>query len=399
MTLVARDGVFQYTPYLKPRAITMFGGSRADVAILCKRSTAGRVVNVRAANDVAYVPSKMNSFVQASVFKIRVTSPFGSRPLPQREAPLPDYLRSLMNVDDVQEGGEETKMTKVTFAHHDGPSMMNMKQFAGFGSPPLEVFCLGKTYQFTIAGPGPLMPDGPQLSMKMAHPYHHHVKPLPGCQLVGDREGHVVRRGEWRDVVPNWNVTIRVRPMRFTGKALAHCHALQHSDTGMKGYYLLKHCPTPPPATPSPKGTCPSTCYGRSCDGWAGYGLSCQVLETRYGCDCGGAQNAAHCRNVGQPASGARAMIGPVAVSRAERFSGGATVTGAACVVAGRSSNAAAFEESGESALSASVIAGISCGAVFVVAAVVAVVVYRKKARTPAPAPPANTEPLVDQDI
>lgn len=34
-------------------------------------------------------------------------------------------------------------------------------------------------------------------------------------------------------IPPLGNVTIRFRPLHFTGKSLLHCHTLSHSDYGM----------------------------------------------------------------------------------------------------------------------------------------------------------------------
>ncbi|RLN54393.1 hypothetical protein BBJ28_00013030 [Nothophytophthora sp. Chile5] len=67
------------------------------------------------------------------------------------------------------------------------------------------------------------------------HPFHLHTNAF---QVVAMSHGHSMdyEVGDWRDVisVPTpGNVTIRFRPMDFTGIVAAHCHILGHSDAGM----------------------------------------------------------------------------------------------------------------------------------------------------------------------
>ena len=66
----------------------------------------------------------------------------------------------------------------------------------------------------------------------MDHPFHIHTNPF---QLVGN-DGAIERA--WRDVVlvpAGRSVRIRLRFSDYPGKALYHCHILDHEDLGMMG--------------------------------------------------------------------------------------------------------------------------------------------------------------------
>lgn len=67
------------------------------------------------------------------------------------------------------------------------------------------------------------------------HPFHLHTNAF---QIVDMTHGHGIdyEIGDWRDtiLVPTpGNVTIRFRPLDYTGVVAAHCHILGHSDAGM----------------------------------------------------------------------------------------------------------------------------------------------------------------------
>ncbi|KDO20094.1 hypothetical protein SPRG_14633 [Saprolegnia parasitica CBS 223.65] len=67
------------------------------------------------------------------------------------------------------------------------------------------------------------------------HPFHLHSNPF---QIVAMTHGHGLDYsvGDWRDTITlpyGGNVTIRFRPLDFTGLVAAHCHILGHADVGM----------------------------------------------------------------------------------------------------------------------------------------------------------------------
>ncbi len=76
-------------------------------------------------------------------------------------------------------------------------------------------------------------PDG------MDHPFHLHINPF---QVIS-RNGQPEPYRAWKDtVLVKGNETVRIRiPFRdFTGKAVYHCHILDHEDLGMMGIVEMK---------------------------------------------------------------------------------------------------------------------------------------------------------------
>lgn len=63
------------------------------------------------------------------------------------------------------------------------------------------------------------------------HPFHLHTNPVLLVAINGVRLDPPV----WADTVTplGRTLTIRIRPTRFTGDVVAHCHVLDHEDTGM----------------------------------------------------------------------------------------------------------------------------------------------------------------------
>jgi FtsP/CotA-like multicopper oxidase with cupredoxin domain len=69
-------------------------------------------------------------------------------------------------------------------------------------------------------------------SMMMDHPMHVHTNPF---QVIGS-DGSPIRA--WKDVVlvrANSRIRVRTAFREFTGKAMYHCHILDHEDLGMMG--------------------------------------------------------------------------------------------------------------------------------------------------------------------
>ena len=63
-----------------------------------------------------------------------------------------------------------------------------------------------------------------------------HVNPF---QVVAIN-GHPVAAASYEDTVPvppRGEVTIRMRPLDFTGQTVYHCHLLMHEDGGMMGVF------------------------------------------------------------------------------------------------------------------------------------------------------------------
>ncbi len=68
----------------------------------------------------------------------------------------------------------------------------------------------------------------------MDHPFHLHVWPMQVIELGGQS----VDRAIWQDVVnvPAFGeIRVRIAFEDFTGRAVYHCHILDHEDLGMMG--------------------------------------------------------------------------------------------------------------------------------------------------------------------
>ena len=275
MTLLARDGVFHYTPYLEIESIAMIQGTRSDVAILCPASLAGQTINVKSSTAVGIQPSSANGHDQTSFFQIEVVAGSNAVPIPTSQAPLPTYLDDLSQLTQYNRGGLKG-IKGVGFSSDKNVNLgVNGAAFAGFDEPDpdlkyLDEFCLGEVYQTKLGGNG--APDniaGPALSPTPPHPYHHHINHFQ-IQDSLDPSGTVLRTNEWRDVAPEWELYMRWRPVDYEGDVVVHCHILQHEDRGMMALYNVKNCnptleptlspfDTPAPETPSPDTPAPDT--------------------------------------------------------------------------------------------------------------------------------------------
>eukprot|EP01060_Flectonema_neradi_P031929 TRINITY_DN496_c3_g1_i1.p1 TRINITY_DN496_c3_g1~~TRINITY_DN496_c3_g1_i1.p1 ORF type:complete len:641 (+),score=91.98 TRINITY_DN496_c3_g1_i1:42-1964(+) len=248
LLLISRDGVFHSLPYLSLQSIHFIQGTRADVAIRC---TEAGTFSVSSSSTVGLQVSTGNGHDQTNMFEIEVLPSDGTvREMPTSAAPMPDYLANLRNADDVVVGGR-TGVQVVAF--NGGANLgVNGAPFPGFGEGSyVESFCLDTKYEMQLGNRGNINVNGPGLSAGTPHPYHQHINHF---QVVDGRDpsGHVIRDGEWRDVVPAWGVVMRFYPVRFTGEVVIHCHMLQHEDQGMMGLYLIEQCSTPAPPTDAP---------------------------------------------------------------------------------------------------------------------------------------------------
>ncbi|KAJ9471510.1 Multicopper oxidase mco [Diplonema papillatum] len=253
MTVIARDGIFQYTPYMRVAAVAMSSGSRADIAIYCAADVAGKTVNVKSDIDVPYTFGTLNSAVQSTVFTINVRArPAGvdARPVPVQEAVFPSYLTSLMSSGTMVKVGGERGTKKIFMGHYaDNHSSINGKFFAPWSTEAhddlyLDDYCLGTVYEMYLFQEDLINPTAATLSNYIPHPYHQHTHPFQIVEQHGDLNGNVIRRGEWRDTVPDFNVTVRFRPLDFDGHMLMHCHTSAHADRGMVAAFHVSRCPS-----------------------------------------------------------------------------------------------------------------------------------------------------------
>ena len=268
LTLVARDGVFQYTPYLTLTAITMIQGTRVDVAITCAAAAAGMTFNVEMSRKAPLMVSTQNLHVQKNVLSIAVEAGSSPRAAPTSQATFPSYLNDLLGDSNAKVGGERG-VSEISFTVTGNDVAINRNPFAGWDEPDdrvkyQEEFCLYQTYELKIESKSypVITPGGPALSNRAIHPYHQHINHM---QIVNgqDPSGQIIREGEWRDVVPAWGddypTIVRFHPYRFTGDVVVHCHILQHEDLGMMGLYKMVDCgnagPSPAPEDTAVPGT------------------------------------------------------------------------------------------------------------------------------------------------
>jgi FtsP/CotA-like multicopper oxidase with cupredoxin domain len=105
--------------------------------------------------------------------------------------------------------------------------LMNHRAFSATMVP--YTIALETIHEWTLESPSGSAGGG------KSHPFHIHTNPF---QIVAMSHGHGLdyHIGEWRDTITipyGGFVKIRFQPRDFTGRILAHCHILGHSDAGM----------------------------------------------------------------------------------------------------------------------------------------------------------------------
>ncbi|MEO8128715.1 MAG: multicopper oxidase domain-containing protein [Bryobacteraceae bacterium] len=72
---------------------------------------------------------------------------------------------------------------------------------------------------------------------RFAHPFHIHINPFKVTSILNEKNQEVDAHDlVWRDTIlvrPNYKITIRAHYLKFTGRAVLHCHILPHEDEGM----------------------------------------------------------------------------------------------------------------------------------------------------------------------
>ncbi len=72
---------------------------------------------------------------------------------------------------------------------------------------------------------------------RFAHPFHIHINPFKVIRILNEKDQDVDPHDlVWRDTIlvrPNYKITIRSHYLKFTGRAVLHCHILPHEDEGM----------------------------------------------------------------------------------------------------------------------------------------------------------------------
>uniref|UniRef100_K3WE38 Plastocyanin-like domain-containing protein n=1 Tax=Globisporangium ultimum (strain ATCC 200006 / CBS 805.95 / DAOM BR144) TaxID=431595 RepID=K3WE38_GLOUD len=246
MQLAATDGIYLSAPR-SIRTLVLSPGSRADVVFNCApNSDAAHEFEplrpLQSVNNPA-----LNGFVGAltdvyegiiAFFHVKGPS-LDMKPLTRVPVPTPLYGEpsSLLNLsqEDRDLMDPEPFLFEFTMGkprHVDGFTyktyLINGEEFEGKSIRDMK---LGVVQEWVIINKDEMKGE---LTDKN-HPFHLHTNAF---QIVAMSHGEGVEYeiGDWRDVilVPTpGNVTIRFRPVDFTGLIVAHCHILGHSDAGM----------------------------------------------------------------------------------------------------------------------------------------------------------------------
>lgn len=251
MTLAATDGIY----LTKPRSIKtllLSTGSRADVVFNCEPNSTqleplrplqsvrdrsldgffGTTTDVYA-GVVAMFHIKGDSLEMNPVTKIPAPSSLYGKEANLLQ--LSDLDRELMDKEpfafEFSMGGT-IKKDGFTYKNY----FINGKEFDG---ESIRDMPLGIVQEWVVVNKQ--LVDGSVA--KSNHPFHLHTNAF---QIVAMSHGEGVEYniGDWRDVisVPTpGNVTIRFRPVDYTGKIVAHCHVLGHSDGGMIAAVEITH--------------------------------------------------------------------------------------------------------------------------------------------------------------
>jgi len=235
LKLIARDGIFQLTPYPSISHVVLPPGGRADVAVFCTRETEGRrlIFGSEPIEDYdEFLGQETTRAVQENIFTLNVVrNRKGRKDLPRSEAVFPTYLRDTQSATIAD-------TVDITFNFEEGFVVgyievdANIEPFPGFGDGKQKyTFSCDNTYELNFINPG------------FVHPYHQHINSFQLVDLNTDIDDPVPveigRPGEWRDVYLNHGFLARTRMDDFTGQMVAHCHILQHEDHGMMGWYLI----------------------------------------------------------------------------------------------------------------------------------------------------------------
>ncbi|EQC35142.1 hypothetical protein SDRG_07375 [Saprolegnia diclina VS20] len=160
------------------------------------------------------------------VFDVRATS----ASVPALTLPRSNTLRDLRGIT---ESDETIERFHVSFssgppAVRDGATYKTYYMNGMLFDPTVRYqMKLGQLYEWTL--------ENVLSSEEKNHPFHIHTNPF---QIVSASHGNGLDHsiGDWRDTITlpfGGNVTIRFRPVDFTGLIAAHCHILGHSDAGM----------------------------------------------------------------------------------------------------------------------------------------------------------------------
>eukprot|EP00475_Leptophrys_vorax_P039525 TRINITY_DN7155_c0_g2_i1.p1 TRINITY_DN7155_c0_g2~~TRINITY_DN7155_c0_g2_i1.p1 ORF type:complete len:561 (-),score=108.72 TRINITY_DN7155_c0_g2_i1:217-1899(-) len=223
---IAVDGVFLDEP-MEMFTYYVFPGSRVDIAVRCSEY-GNHSVQYWKDPDNFWIYRGVDSGDNDLIFTLEADRMHAgtSLPLSEYRAPdKPDYLYDLRQIPTEEIVARHT----ISSDFLDDNIGFNGSPWGGSGNTVLFPMEVDKVYELTF------------VTDLFVHPIHIHINHM---QVINDTESdwshfetHALHSvGTWRDTVYSVyerNVTVRVRPTKFTGLALVHCHYVLHADRGM----------------------------------------------------------------------------------------------------------------------------------------------------------------------
>eukprot|EP00475_Leptophrys_vorax_P039524 TRINITY_DN7155_c0_g1_i1.p1 TRINITY_DN7155_c0_g1~~TRINITY_DN7155_c0_g1_i1.p1 ORF type:complete len:334 (-),score=71.53 TRINITY_DN7155_c0_g1_i1:110-1111(-) len=224
--VIAVDGVFVDEP-IEQMTYYMFPGSRLDIAVRCSEF-GNHSVQFWKDPDNFWIFWGADSGDNQLIFTLEadrlhtgISLPISDYRIPAK----PEYLNDLRQIPPEDIVARHT----ISSDFLDDFIGFNGRQWAGTGKSTLFPMELDKVYELTFVTDG------------VVHPIHIHINHM---QVINDTQvewsefdTHALHlEGVWRDTIYTTferNVTVRVRPTRYTGYALVHCHYVIHADRGM----------------------------------------------------------------------------------------------------------------------------------------------------------------------
>jgi FtsP/CotA-like multicopper oxidase with cupredoxin domain len=227
--VIAVDGVFLDEP-ISTFAYYILAGSRFDIAVRCHHF-GNHSVQFYKDPDAEWIYFGVDSADNQVMFTLEAATEYTgeSLGLETYEAPTkPSYLTNLMDIPADSIAGRFT-VTSGWYDEDEEKFGLSDGNWQGTTNSTIFTMELGKVYEITFLTEGAV------------HPIHIHVNNM---QIINDTEVEwssfstysLHHLGTWRDVIYSTyerNITVRMRPDRFTGYAPIHCHYLIHADRGM----------------------------------------------------------------------------------------------------------------------------------------------------------------------
>ncbi|KAJ0407792.1 hypothetical protein ATCC90586_006268 [Pythium insidiosum] len=237
MHVIAQDGIYLRAPRLS-KLLLLSSGGRADIVLRCLPPDSSDPHRESLRPLFSKKDVTVNSFLGAGtdVFQgivafVHVSGPSRDMPVVKRAPPVPALYARDLPAPSTAPFRFEFSMS-MTKQKKDG--FMYKQYFINhvpFNLTSMRNLTLGAVDEWVIVNDRE--EDGSDATKN--HPFHIHTNAF---QIVAISHGAGVdyEVGDWRDViaVPTpGNVTIRLKPMDFVGRIVAHCHITGHSDMGM----------------------------------------------------------------------------------------------------------------------------------------------------------------------